>query len=60
MCFLELVVDMAEEVIKLQTENTCMAEECTRLVAKNTRLAKDHAWFRDHLVKMTEEVKNKS
>jgi hypothetical protein len=60
MCLPELVVDMAEEVTKLQIENTRMAEECTRLAAKNTRLAKDHAWFLDHLVKTTEEVKNKS
>jgi hypothetical protein len=37
-----------------------MAEECARLVAENTRLTEDHTWFRDHSVKMTEEVKNKS
>jgi hypothetical protein len=27
---------------------------------ENTRLAEDHAQFRDHSVKMTEEVKTKS
>jgi hypothetical protein len=37
-----------------------MAEECARLAAENTRLAEDHARFRDHSVKMTEEVKTKS
>jgi hypothetical protein len=37
-----------------------MAKECARLAAENTRLAEDHTWFRDHSVKMTEEVKNKN
>jgi hypothetical protein len=37
-----------------------MAEECARLAAENTRLVEDHARFRDHSVKMTEEVKNKN
>jgi hypothetical protein len=61
MCLPELVVDLAEEVTRLQTEKTRMAEECVRLAAaENTRLAEDHAWFRDHSVKMTEEVKTKS
>jgi hypothetical protein len=41
-------------------ENTRMVEECTRLAVENTRLAEDHAWFRDHSVKMTKEVKTKS
>jgi hypothetical protein len=45
MCLPELVVDLAEEVTKLQTENTRMAEECTRLVVENTWLAEDHARF---------------
>jgi hypothetical protein len=27
---------------------------------ENTRLAEDHAWFQDHSMKMTEEVKTKS
>jgi hypothetical protein len=27
-CLLELVVDLVEEVAKMQTENVCMAEEC--------------------------------
>jgi hypothetical protein len=45
MCLPELVVDLAEEVTKLQTENTRMAEECARLAAENTRLAEDHARF---------------
>jgi regulator of replication initiation timing len=60
MCLPELVVDLAEEINKLQTENTRMAEECAQLVAENTRLADDHARFRDHLVKMTKEVKTKN
>jgi regulator of replication initiation timing len=60
MCPPELVVDLAKEVTKLQIENTRMAEECARLSAENTRLAKDYSRFRDHTVKITEEVKNKS
>jgi hypothetical protein len=59
-CLLEFVVDLAEEVTKMQTENARMAEECARLVVVNTRLAEDHARFRDHSVKMTKEVKNKN
>jgi regulator of replication initiation timing len=59
-CLLEFVVDLAEEVAKMQTKNARMAEECARLAAENTRLAEDHAWFRDHSVKMTKEVKNKT
>jgi hypothetical protein len=59
-CLLELVVNMAEEVAKMQIENARMAEEYARLAAENTRLAEDHAWFQDHSVKMTEEVKNKN
>jgi hypothetical protein len=43
MCLLELVVDLAEEVTRLQTENTHIAEECAQLAAENTRLAEDHA-----------------
>jgi regulator of replication initiation timing len=60
MCLPELVVDLVEEVTKLQTENMCMVEECARLASENTRLAEDHAWFQDHSMKMTEEVKTKS
>jgi Asp-tRNA(Asn)/Glu-tRNA(Gln) amidotransferase C subunit len=60
MCLLELVVDLVEEVTRLQTENTRMAEECARLAVENTWLAEDHARFRDHSVKMIEEVKTKS
>jgi hypothetical protein len=45
MCLPELVVDLAEEVTRLQTENTRIAEECARLAAENTRLAEDHARF---------------
>jgi regulator of replication initiation timing len=43
MCLLELVVDLVEEVTRLQMENTHIAEECTQLAAENTRLAEDHA-----------------
>jgi hypothetical protein len=60
MCLPELVIDLVEKVTRLQTENTRMAEECARLAAENTWLAEDHARFRDHSVKMTEEVKTKS
>jgi hypothetical protein len=42
MCLLGLVVDLAEEVTKLQAENTRVAEECARLAAENTRLSEDH------------------
>jgi regulator of replication initiation timing len=59
-CLLELVVDLAEEVAKMQTENTRIAEECARLAVENTRLTEDHSRFRDHSVKMTKEVKNKN
>jgi regulator of replication initiation timing len=60
MCLPELVVDLAKEVISLQTDNTRMVEECARLAAENTQLVEDHARFQDHSVKMTEEVKAKS
>jgi hypothetical protein len=60
MCLSELVVDLAEEVTKLQVANTCVAKECARLSAENTRLVEDHTWLRDHLMKMTEEVKTKN
>jgi hypothetical protein len=43
MCLSELVVDLAEEVTKLQAPNTRVAEECARLSAENTRLVEDHA-----------------
>jgi regulator of replication initiation timing len=59
-CLIELVVYLAEEVTKMRMENTRMAEECAQLAAENTRLAEDHARFQDHLVKMTEEMKNKN
>jgi predicted nuclease with TOPRIM domain len=60
LCFPTLVVGLAEEVTKIQAENTRVAEGCTRLAAENTRLAEDHARLRDHSVKMTEEVKTKN
>jgi hypothetical protein len=60
MCLLELVVDLAEEVTKLQAVNRRVAEECARLSMENTRLVEDHAWLRDHSMKMTEEVKTKN
>jgi hypothetical protein len=34
MCLPELVVDLAEEVTRLRTENTHMAEECAQLSAE--------------------------
>jgi hypothetical protein len=43
MCLSKLVVDLAEEVTKLQAPNTRVAEECARLSAENTRLVEDHA-----------------
>jgi hypothetical protein len=45
MCLPELVVDLAEEVTRLQIENIRMAEECARLSVENTRLVEDHAWL---------------
>jgi hypothetical protein len=56
----KLVIGLAEEITKLQTENTRVAKECARLAAENTWLAEDHARFKDHSVKMTEEVKTKN
>jgi hypothetical protein len=43
MCPPELVVDLAEEVTRLRTENTHMTEECARLSAEKIRLVEDHA-----------------
>jgi hypothetical protein len=45
MCLPELVVDLVEEVTRLQTENMRMAEECARLSTENTRLVEDHTWL---------------
>jgi hypothetical protein len=53
MCLPELVVDLAEEVIRLQMENMHMAEKCAQLLAENTRLVEDHARLRDQSMKMT-------
>jgi hypothetical protein len=60
MCLSELVVDLAEEVIRLRTKNTRMAKEYARLSAKNTWLVEDHARLRDQSMKMTEEVKTRN
>jgi hypothetical protein len=60
LCLLELVVDLAEEVARLQTDNTRMAEECARLSAKTTQLVEDHAWLRDQSMKMIEELKTRN
>jgi regulator of replication initiation timing len=60
MCLPELVVDLAEEVTRLQMENTRMAEECAQLSVENTQLVEDHARLRDQSMKMTEEVKTKN
>jgi regulator of replication initiation timing len=57
MCLLEHVVDLAEEVTRLRTENTRMGEECARLSAENTRLVEDHARLCNQSMKITEEVK---
>jgi hypothetical protein len=43
MCFSKLVVDLVEEVTRLQGANTCLAEESARLSAENARLVEDHA-----------------
>jgi regulator of replication initiation timing len=42
MCFLELVVDLAEEVTRLQETNTHLVEESARLSVENARLVEDH------------------
>jgi regulator of replication initiation timing len=60
MCLPELVVDLAEEVTRLQMENTRMVEECARLSAKNTRLVENHTRLRDQSMKMTEVVKTRN
>jgi cell division protein FtsB len=60
MCLPELVVDLAEEVTKLQVANTRVAKECAQLSADNTQLVEDHARLRDHLMKMIKEVKTKN
>jgi regulator of replication initiation timing len=60
MCFSELVVDLAEEVTRLQETNTRLVEESARLSVKNARLVEDHAQLRDQSMKMTEEVKTKN
>jgi hypothetical protein len=43
MCFLELVVDLVEEVTRLQETNTCLVKESARLSVENARLVEDHA-----------------
>jgi hypothetical protein len=60
MCLPELVVDLAEEVTRLRTENMRMAEECARLSAEKTRLVGDHAWLQDQSIKVTEELKTRN
>jgi regulator of replication initiation timing len=60
MCFPELVVDLVEEVTRLQETNTCLVEESARLSAENARLVEDHTQLRDQSMKMTEEVKSKN
>jgi regulator of replication initiation timing len=45
MCLPEHVVDLVEEITRLRTENTRMAEECAQLSAEKTRLVEDHAWL---------------
>jgi predicted nuclease with TOPRIM domain len=55
---LDIVIDLAEEVTRLQSENTCMAEECARLSVETAQLVEDHAWLRDQSMKMDEEVKS--
>jgi regulator of replication initiation timing len=60
MCLPELVVDLAEEVTKLQAAKMRVAEECARLSVENTWLVEDHTRLQDHSMKMTEEVKTKN
>jgi regulator of replication initiation timing len=52
MCFLDHVVDLAEEKTRLQAENTQL-----RLSAENTQLVEDHTRLRDQSMKIIEEVK---
>jgi hypothetical protein len=47
MCFPKLVVNLAEEVTRLQETNTRLVEESARLSAENARLVEDHAQLRD-------------
>jgi predicted nuclease with TOPRIM domain len=60
MCLSELVVDLAEEVTRLQTKNTRMAKDCARLSVENSQLVEDHARLRDQSMKITEEVKTRN
>jgi regulator of replication initiation timing len=60
MCLPEHVADLAEEVARLQAENTPMAAECARLSAENTQLVEDHTRLRDQLINITEEVKTRN
>jgi hypothetical protein len=60
MCFSKLVIDLVEEVTRLQETNTCLVVESARLSAENARLVEDHTQLRDQSMKMTKEVKTKN
>jgi hypothetical protein len=47
MCLPEFVVDLAEEVARLQMDNMRMPEECARLSVETAQLVEDHTWLRD-------------
>jgi regulator of replication initiation timing len=58
--FRGFVVDLAEEVTRLQETNMRLVEESARLSVENARLVEDHAQLRDQSMKMTDEVKTKN
>jgi hypothetical protein len=47
------------KVIRLQEENSHAVGECDRLNEDNRKLAQDQSHLRDHMTKMTEELKGK-
>ena len=47
------------EVVHLREENSHAVVECDRLKEDNRKLAHDQSQLRDHMTKMTEELKSK-
>lgn len=47
------------EVTRLREENARVVGECGCLTEDNKKLVQDHAQLRDHMTKMTEELKSK-
>ena len=47
------------EVVRLREEKSRAVVECDRLKEDNRKLAQDQSQLRDHMIKMTEELKGK-